>query len=97
MPFGFHWFEILIVIGFGMLIFGPKRLPELGSSIGKTIKEFQKSMREVSTPEPVTPPPALPASQAQQLPAPSAPATTTTATTTSASAPAEMVSQGKVD
>ena len=94
MPFGFHWFEILIVIGFGMLIFGPKRLPELGSSIGKTIKEFQKSMREVNAPEePVTPPPALPASQAQQLPAASAPAITTT----SASAPTETVSQVKAE
>jgi sec-independent protein translocase protein TatA len=93
MPFGLHWFELLIVIGFGMLIFGPKRLPELGSSIGKTIKEFQKSMREVNTPEePVTPPPALPASQAQQLPAASAPTATT-----SASAPSPMVSEVKAE
>ena len=92
MPGGLHWPDLLIVVVLGLLVFGPKRLPELGSSIGKTIKEFQKSMREVTTPEPVTPPPALPASQAQQLPAASAPAATT-----SASAPAEMVSQGKAE
>jgi sec-independent protein translocase protein TatA len=95
MPLGLHWFELLIVIGFGMLIFGPKRLPELGSSIGKTIKEFQKSMREVREPEEPAAPPALPASQAQQLPPVSAP--TTTAATTSASAPSPMVSEVKAE
>jgi Sec-independent protein translocase protein TatA len=31
-----------------LLIFGPKRLPEMGSAIGKTYKEFKKSMREAA-------------------------------------------------
>ena len=41
--------EILVplILIFGVLILGPKKLPEMGSAIGKTIKEFQKSMREV--------------------------------------------------
>ena len=41
--------ELLIplILIFGVLILGPKKLPEMGSAIGKTIKEFQKSMREV--------------------------------------------------
>ncbi len=41
--------EILIplILIFGVLIMGPRKLPEMGSAIGKTIKEFQKSMREV--------------------------------------------------
>ena len=89
-----HWSQLLIVAALGLLIFGPKRLPELGSSIGKTIKEFQKSMREVNEPEAPATPPALPASQAQQLPAASAP---TPAAMTSASAPTETVSEAKVD
>jgi len=93
MPLGLHWPELVVIVLIGMLFFGPKRLPELGSSIGKTIKEFQKSMREVNAPEaPATPPPSLPASQAQQLPAASAPAAMTTA-----SAPAETASEVKVD
>ena len=38
-----HLALLLIV---ALLIFGPRRLPELGGAIGKTIKEFQKSMAE---------------------------------------------------
>jgi sec-independent protein translocase protein TatA len=40
-------FLIPLILLFGVLIMGPKKLPEMGSAIGKTIKEFQKSMREV--------------------------------------------------
>ena len=45
---GFHWWDLLPLALIALLIWGPKRLPEMGSSIGKTIKEFQKSMREVT-------------------------------------------------
>jgi sec-independent protein translocase protein TatA len=40
-------FLIPLIVIFGVLILGPKKLPEMGSAIGKTIKEFQKGMREV--------------------------------------------------
>jgi sec-independent protein translocase protein TatA len=40
----------LVVLG--LIIFGPKRLPEMGSSLGRTIREFQKSIHEVTNPEP---------------------------------------------
>lgn len=48
MPLGLHWPELIILVGVALLIFGPKRLPEMGSAMGKTIKEFQRSMREVT-------------------------------------------------
>jgi sec-independent protein translocase protein TatA len=48
---GFHWWDLLPLALIALLIWGPKRLPEMGSSIGKTIKEFQKSMREVKEPD----------------------------------------------
>ena len=32
-----------------LLVFGPKRLPELGSGLGKGIREFKKSMREINS------------------------------------------------
>ena len=38
-----HLGIILIV---ALLIFGPKRLPELGHGLGKTIRDFRKAMQE---------------------------------------------------
>ena len=43
-----HFSELLMVVIILLLVFGPKRLPEMGNGLGKTIKEFQKSMREVT-------------------------------------------------
>lgn len=31
-----------------ILLFGPKKLPELGASIGKTLREFKKASREIT-------------------------------------------------
>lgn len=45
----FTWpgpFEMMMIAGFGLLIFG-RRLPEVGRSIGKTIVEFKRGMREI--------------------------------------------------
>ena len=70
---GFFRPEFLIIIVVALLIFGPRKLPEMGSSIGKTIREFQKSMREVKEPEQPTAavPPAVTVPTAQ-IAAPSA-------------------------
>ena len=38
-----EWIVILLIV---LVVFGPKRLPELGEAIGKTIKGFRKSMNE---------------------------------------------------
>ena len=35
---------IIIVLG-ALMIFGPKRLPELGESIGKMLSEFKKAVK----------------------------------------------------
>jgi sec-independent protein translocase protein TatA len=48
MPFGFHWPELLVVMVIALLFFGPKRLPEMGNAIGKTFKEFRKSVNEIT-------------------------------------------------
>ena len=45
---GIHWTELLIISVVALLIFGPKRLPEMGSAIGKTYKEFKKSLSEAA-------------------------------------------------
>jgi sec-independent protein translocase protein TatA len=94
MPFGgFHWFELIPLVLIALLIFGPKKLPELGSSVGKTIREFQKSMREVTEKPEETP--AQPQVAAPAHPELSAPSAATTAPTT-ATAPAPTPEQPPV-
>lgn len=39
--------EILLVVFAVVLLFGVKRLPEIGSSLGKAIREFKKASRDV--------------------------------------------------
>jgi sec-independent protein translocase protein TatA len=36
--------EILVVLVIALIVFGPKRLPELGKSLGKGINEFKGAM-----------------------------------------------------
>ena len=73
MPFGaFHWYDLIPLVILALLIFGPKRLPEMGSSIGKTIKEFQRSMREVKEPAPTEAVPPAATQAAPELPSASA-------------------------
>lgn len=38
--------HIVLILVVALLIFGPRRLPELGGAVGKTIREFQKSMQD---------------------------------------------------
>ena len=40
--FGFHIWELLIILGIVLLIFGARRLPELGSAVGQTVQMFKK-------------------------------------------------------
>jgi len=37
--------ELLIILVVGFLIFGPKKLPEIGKSFGDTVREFKKSSK----------------------------------------------------
>ena len=38
--------EIAVIFVLALLIFGPKKLPELGRSIGKTLKSLQQASGE---------------------------------------------------
>lgn len=52
--------ELIVVLAIALIFFGPKRLPEMGSSIGKGIREFKSSIggdndsddEEVALPQP---------------------------------------------
>jgi sec-independent protein translocase protein TatA len=40
--------EILVILVVVLLLFGAKRLPEIGSSMGKGIREFKKSINDLN-------------------------------------------------
>ncbi|WP_259720714.1 TatA/E family twin arginine-targeting protein translocase [Synechococcus sp. CS-1328] len=69
--FGIGLPELAVIAAIGLLVFGPKRLPELGKTLGRTLKGFQSASQEfekefrsaiATEPEPVATPvsPVLP-------------------------------------
>ncbi len=48
--FGLGMGEALILLAVVVLLFGGKKLPELGNSMGKAITNFKKGMKEDSKP-----------------------------------------------
>ena len=44
--FGIGLPEIVVIVVLGLLIFGHKRLPQLGKTIGKTLKGLQSASKE---------------------------------------------------
>jgi sec-independent protein translocase protein TatA len=47
--------ELLILLAFVLLLFGPKRLPEMGRSLGKGMREFKDSLSGRDDDEPKQP------------------------------------------
>ena len=47
MPFSLGPAEMVFIMVVLLLIFGAKRLPELGSGLGKGIREFRRSMHDI--------------------------------------------------
>ena len=45
--FGLGLPELLVIFVIALLVFGPKKLPELGKSIGRAMAEFKKASQEV--------------------------------------------------
>ena len=71
--------EIVIVLILALVVFGPKRLPELGQSMGKGIREFRGSISGVVGDEDADKQPELEAAAAQPVVTDSTPATKTQA------------------
>jgi sec-independent protein translocase protein TatA len=42
--------HLLVILVIALIVFGPGKLPELGSSLGKAIKEFKKIMNDPEKP-----------------------------------------------
>lgn len=48
--FGLGWPEVGIIAIAALVIFGPKKIPEMGSALGKTLRGFKDEMNK-PTPE----------------------------------------------
>lgn len=44
----FQPLHLMLVLGVVLLVFGPGRLPELGESLGKSIRDFKKALDDES-------------------------------------------------
>lgn len=42
--FGLGWPEVGVIALVAILIFGPKKIPELGSTLGKTLRGFKEEL-----------------------------------------------------
>ena len=45
MPFKLGPWELILILAIVVVLFGAKRLPEMGKGIGEGIKNFKKSMK----------------------------------------------------
>ncbi|TRZ90712.1 TatA/E family twin arginine-targeting protein translocase [bacterium] len=41
--------ELVLIFVVALLVFGPKKLPEIGRSVGKAIREFKKTSEEIKS------------------------------------------------
>ena len=48
--------HLLVILGIALLVFGPKKLPELGKSIGEGIRGFKSAMKEKEEEKPANGP-----------------------------------------
>ncbi len=83
--------ELVVIFAVALLFFGPRKLPELGRSLGKTLQEFRRASNElkhtldeeISLEErtkakpaaPVAAEPSAPSTDPAELPSPAAPET----------------------
>ncbi len=48
--FGLGWPEITIIAVVALVIFGPKKIPELGAALGKTLRGFREELNKPELP-----------------------------------------------
>lgn len=44
--FGIGMPELLVIMVIALIVFGPGKIPEMGSAVGKAIRHFKKAMDE---------------------------------------------------
>jgi sec-independent protein translocase protein TatA len=68
----FQPMHLLVILGIALLVFGPKKLPELGKGLGESIRGFKEALSSgaASSANPVPPPESKPPSPPGQNPGP---------------------------
>ncbi len=94
--FGIGLPEMAVIAAIALLVFGPKRLPEMGKTLGKTLKgfqsasqEFEKEFRQAIDPEAPATASSMADAPISALPPPSEAALTVPATPLSVSVEAD--------
>ena len=49
LPFNLGIPEVIVILGVALVIFGPKKLPELGRNLGKGLRNFKDSLSSAAT------------------------------------------------
>jgi TatA/E family protein of Tat protein translocase len=60
--------ELIIILVIALLILGPGKLPEVGASLGKTIREFRKASTDIQDSVKIDTSPLPPSQQTPQAP-----------------------------
>lgn len=50
--FNLGWTEVAIILLVAVVIFGPKKIPELGNTFGKTLRGFKEGMTQANDQQP---------------------------------------------
>src|SRR3954471_12479489 len=93
MPFNIGPGELIIVLIIALIVVGPGKLPDVGSALGKSIREFRKAAADVKETTsldaaPAAASPAVAATVAQAATTPPAPVIPATAASATPAAPA---------
>jgi sec-independent protein translocase protein TatA len=77
MPFNIGAPELIVILVIALLVIGPGKLPDVGSALGKSIREFRKASSDVqdATRVDASPPPPASAPQPPPQAPPSEPTT----------------------
>ena len=91
MPFNIGPGELILILLIALVVLGPSKLPEVASSLGKSVREFRKAASEVSDAGKLEAPaaPTAPAAEAQTVPPPAAAAPVAAVAPAPSAAPAE--------
>jgi sec-independent protein translocase protein TatA len=51
--FGLGMQELLIILAIALVVFGPSKLPQIGSGLGKAIRDFKKGVSSDDSEDPI--------------------------------------------